>query len=31
MMAALRQGVEDIKAGRTSSMEEMWAELERDS
>jgi PHD/YefM family antitoxin component YafN of YafNO toxin-antitoxin module len=31
MMAALRQGVEDIKAGRTYSMEEMWAELERES
>ena len=31
MMAALRQGVEDIKAGRTYSMDEMWAELERES
>ena len=31
MMEALRQGVEDIKAGRTYSMDEMWAELEQES
>lgn len=31
LMEALRKGVEDIKAGQTYSMEEMWAELEQES